>query len=149
MPTFRTARPDDHAWMSSVVDDWWGRPIAAALQRLFLDHFWSTSTVVEDDDGRPIAFLVGFVSPSEPANAYIHFVGVDPNHRASGLGRLLYERFFGTARDAGATTVSAITAPINAASIAFHRRMGFDVSDPIEDYDRPGATMVHFTRHLE
>ena len=83
MLEFRTARPDDHGWISRVVDGWWGRPIAGSLPRLFLDHFWSTSTVVEDG-GRPVAFLVGFLSPSQPGQAYIHFVGVDPEHRSAG-----------------------------------------------------------------
>lgn len=69
--------------MSRVVVDWWGRPIVASLPRLFLDHFWSTSTVV-DDDGRSVAFLVGFLSPSEPGQAYIHFVGIDQRIVAAG-----------------------------------------------------------------
>ncbi len=146
MIEFRTARPDDHGWMSSVVDDWWGRPIVDALPRLFLDHFWSTSTVVEDDV--PVAFLVGFLSPSQPGAAYIHFVGVDPAHRGAGLDRELYERFFAMARELGATEVSAVTSTVNTGSIAFHRSMGFDVSDPIDGYDRPGAVLVHFHRTL-
>jgi len=146
--TVRTARPDDHAWMSRVVDDWWGRPIAASLPRLYLDHFWATSTVVEADDGAPVAFLVGFLSPSEPAMAYIHFVGVDPGHRGEGWGRTLYERFFDLARADGRTEVHAITSPVNTGSIAFHREMGFTVSDPIDGYDRSGVAMVHFTRSL-
>jgi hypothetical protein len=29
-------------------------------------------------------FLIGFMSPSEPDEAYIHFVGVSPGARASG-----------------------------------------------------------------
>ena len=147
MLEFRTARPDDHGWMSRVVDDWWGRPIVGSLPRLFLDHFWSTSTVVEDD-GRPVAFLVGFLSPSQPGKAYIHFVGVDPEHRSAGLGRDLYERFFMMARERGAIEVSAVTSPINTGSIAFHRAMGFDVSDPFDGYDQPGAALVHFHRTL-
>ena len=147
MPEFRTARPDDHGWISRVVDDWWGRPIVAAIPRLFLDHFWSTSTVVEDG-GRPVAFLVGFVSPSQPEQAYIHFVGVDPAHRGAGHGRALYERFFALAGERGASEVSAITSPVNTASIAFHRAMGFDVSDPIDGYDSPGEARVHFHRTL-
>lgn len=146
MLVFRSARPDDHGWMSRVVDDWWGRPIAASLPRLFVDHFWSTSTVVEDDG--PVAFLVGFVSPSQPEQAYIHFVGVDPAHRGAGLGRELYERFFAMARERGAIEVSAVTSPVNTGSIAFHRAMGFDASDPIDDYDRPGAALVKFHRSL-
>ncbi len=35
----RTATPADYDRIIGVVDDWWGRPIAGSLPRLFLDHF--------------------------------------------------------------------------------------------------------------
>jgi ribosomal protein S18 acetylase RimI-like enzyme len=144
---FRTARPVDHAAIVGVVDEWWGRPIADALPRLFLDHFWATSTVAEVD-GSMVGFLVGFLSPSERDEAYIHFVGVHPDHRASGLARRLYERFFAVAVAEGRTRVSAVTSPRNETSIAFHRRMGFEVVGPIEGYNRPGTAHVRFERRL-
>ena len=143
--TVRAARPDDYDRIIAVVDDWWGRPIAGNLSRLFLDHFWSTSEVVEDD-GQLIAFLVGFVSPSQPHVAYIHFVGVHPAHRGGGTACELYHRFFQTAATAGCTEVHAVTGSVNAASIAVHRRMGFTASDPIDGYDGPGTSLVTFTR---
>lgn len=52
------------------------------------------------------------------------------------------------AREQGATEVSAVTSPVNTGSIAFHRAMGFEVSDPIDGYDQPGAALVHFHRAL-
>lgn len=70
---YRTAAPEDHAWIVRVVDAWWERPVARAIPRLFLDHFHRTSFVAEEE-GRP----VGFLSPSSPEQACIHFVGVDP-----------------------------------------------------------------------
>lgn len=148
MLTLRTASPSDYDRLVSVVDAWWGRPIAGSLPRLFLDHFWSTSLVAEHGD-QLAGFLVGFVSPSQPGRAYIHFVGVAPDHRGTGLGRTLYERFFEQARDAGCTSVGAITSHVNAGSIAFHTSMGFDVKGPIDDYDGPGQRMMAFTRALE
>src|SRR5665213_136313 len=60
---YRSARPDDYDGIVAVVDGWWGRPIAGALQRLFLDHFWRTSLIAEGPtgaDGRPA--LAGFPS---------------------------------------------------------------------------------------
>ena len=90
---FRVARPDDYDAIIVLVDGWWGRPIAGALQRVFLDHFFRTSLVAEcpDSDGeaRLVGFLVGFPSPADDTAAYIHFVGVDPNERGAGLGRAL------------------------------------------------------------
>jgi GNAT superfamily N-acetyltransferase len=143
----RSARPDDHRWMIAVVDDWWGRPVATALPRLFLDHFCATSLVAEHA-GRPVAFLIGFMSPSQPDMAYIHLVGVDPDNRNRSLGRSLYERFFALARAAGRTRAEAITTAGNGDSIAFHRRMGFDVSEPIEGYSQPGVAHVRFHRFI-
>jgi ribosomal protein S18 acetylase RimI-like enzyme len=145
--TIRTARPDDHDWIVAVVDEWWGRAVSAGVPRLFLDHFNSTSFVVEVDR-KPVGFLIGFVSPSAPNVAYIHFVGVDPDHRSMSFGRQLYHRFFELARTHGCTQVSAITNAVNEASILFHRRMGFEVSDPMDGYDRPGVAHVRFTRRI-
>jgi L-amino acid N-acyltransferase YncA len=44
--------------------------------------------------------------------------------------------------------VSAITAPQNTGSIAFHTAMGFTVSPPIPDYDGQGSAKVLFRRGL-
>ncbi|HEX6443793.1 MAG TPA: GNAT family N-acetyltransferase [Streptosporangiales bacterium] len=127
--TVRRARPEDHDRIHPVLDDWWGRPIASVLQPLFFDHFFSTSYVAECD-GELAGFLVGFLSPSRPEVAYIHFVGVHPAHRKSGLARDLYGRFFDLARRDGRSEVWAVTSPVNERSIAFHRAMGFTVTGP-------------------
>lgn len=144
----REAAPDDYDRIVAVIDGWWGRPLAGALPRLFLDHFWRTSLVAETSNADLAGFLVGFVSPSKPGHAYIHFVGVAPDTRGSGLGRTLYERFFAIARDAGCHTVGAITSHVNTASSDFHAAMGFAVKGPIDDYDGPGTRMFRFDRAL-
>ncbi|ADP81964.1 GNAT family N-acetyltransferase [Pseudofrankia inefficax] len=143
----REARPDDYDAIAAVTDDWWGRPVRGALSRLFLDHFHRSSRVVEDDSGLA-AFLVAFHSPSRPRVAYIHFVGVRPDRRGTGLARSLYEDFFRSATAHGCREVEAITAPSNAGSIAFHRALGFTVDGPIPDYDGPGKPMMKFRRAL-
>jgi L-amino acid N-acyltransferase YncA len=122
--------------------------MAAALPRLFLDHFHATSLVACSEDGQLAGFLVGIFSPASAEDAYIHFVGVAPGRRGTGLGRTLYERFFALARADGRRRVSAITAPTNAGSIAFHREMGFTVSGPIEAYHGPGKARMRFDREL-
>jgi ribosomal protein S18 acetylase RimI-like enzyme len=143
----RTATPADYDAIAAVTEDWWGRPVRSALPRLFLDHFHATSTVAEAG-GELAGFLVGFLSPSLPDAAYIHFVGVHPGWRGRGLARVLYERFFALAAADGRTVVGAVTAPVNAASIAFHTALGFTVSDPLPGYDGPGDVKVHFERRL-
>jgi ribosomal protein S18 acetylase RimI-like enzyme len=147
LPAARMARPDDYDLIAEVINDWWGRPVRTALPRLFLDHFHRTSLMVDGPDG-PLAFLVGILSPSLPAEAYIHFVGVSPAARQLGLARRLYEEFMTMARADGRRVVKAITAPVNSASIAFHRALGFTVTGPVADYDGPGRDYVVFERAL-
>jgi ribosomal protein S18 acetylase RimI-like enzyme len=153
---FRRPTEADHARVLAVMEQWWGglggeegaRHRASLLPRLFFQHFTTTSTVVEHPDGRLAAFLVGFLSPAQPGTAYVHFVGVDPAVRRSGLGAALYRRFFEHAARAGATTVHAITSPRNTQSIAFHRALGFTVGPVRADYDGPGNDRVCFARPL-
>ena len=145
--TLRAATAADYDSIAAIIDDWWGRPVSHALPRLFLDHFHTTSTIAEAD-GDLAGFLIGFLSPSLPDAAYIHFVGVDPDHRRSGLARVLYERFFELAAADNRTVVRAVTAPVNERSIAFHRALGFTVSDPVPGYDGPGDVKVRFERPL-
>ena len=145
--TLRTATSADYDRIIDVADRWWGRPVQHALPRLFLDHFHATSTVAEAA-GDLAGFLIGFLSPSLPDTAYIHFIGVHPDCRGEGLARQLYERFFALAAADGRTVVHAVTAPVNAASIAFHTALGFTVTGPVSGYDGPGDVKVHFERLL-
>lgn len=146
-PRLRPAEPDDYDRVIAVVDDWWGRPISPSLPRLFLDHFHRTSLVAEDPDGLA-GFLIGFLSPSLPDAAYIHFVGIAPRLRGTGLARRLYHHFFDLAAADGRTRIKAITSPKNHASIAFHTAMGFTVTGPTPDYDGPGTDRIVFHRTL-
>jgi ribosomal protein S18 acetylase RimI-like enzyme len=143
----RPARPADYDAIAAVLDDWWGRPVLGALPRLFLDHFHDSSLVVDGPAG-PQAFLVGILSPSEPDRAYIQFVGVSPATRGHGLARQLYAEFFALARRDGRRLVSAVTAPVNSDSVAFHRAMGFTVTGPVAGYDGPGHDKIYFEREL-
>jgi ribosomal protein S18 acetylase RimI-like enzyme len=146
--TVRFARPADYDPIVATLDNWWGRPVSRSLPRLFLDHFHGTSMVAETSEGSLAGFLVGFLSPSLPDAAYIHFVGVDPRLRGRGLARELYQRFFALAAADGRAVVRAITAPVNSGSIAFHTAMGFKVTGPVPGYDGPSADMMVFERRL-
>ncbi len=144
----RPARPDDFDQIIEVIDDWWGRPASRDLTRLFLDHFHSTSLIASTPELRLAGFVVGFLSPAQPDCAYIHFTGVHPDMRRTGLARDLYERFFDLARKAGRAQVKAITSPMNERSIAFHQAIGFTASDPILNYDGPSLDRVVFRKTL-
>ncbi len=140
--TIRHAEPDDYPRVVAVIDDWWGgRSMAAMLPKLFFIHFRDTSFVAEED-GELAGFLCGFCSQTFEDEAYVHFVGIDPARRGSGLGRELYERFF--AAVAPRSVVRAVTSPLNERSIAFHRAIGFEVEQVVEDYDGQGAARALF-----
>ncbi|MFH8347495.1 GNAT family N-acetyltransferase [Streptomyces sp. NPDC018045] len=145
--TTRAAVPQDFDTVVGVVDEWWGRAASRDLTRVFVNHFHETSLIAERD-GELAGFVIGFLSPSNPREAYIHFTGVAPAWRRGGLGRFLYERFFDMARANGRTVVKAITSPQNDRSIAFHTALGFTPSAPIPDYDGPTLDRVTFRREL-
>jgi pimeloyl-ACP methyl ester carboxylesterase/GNAT superfamily N-acetyltransferase len=146
--TLRHPVETDHARVLAVLSDWWGgRDLSHLLPRLYFQHFNDTSFIVEED-GKLVAFLIGFLSQSQSHTAYIHFVGVNPDYRKHHIGQALYDRFFALARVRGAHEVHAITGTVNTGSQAFHARMGFKVSEPIPDYDGPGDDRVTMKRKL-
>lgn len=148
MVEIRHARPSDYGRVIGVVDVWWGgRRMAPMLPRLFFVHFESTSFIAEED-GELAGFLCGFLSQTNPDEAYVHFVGVDPERRGEGIGRALYERFFDVVRRDGRTVVRAVTAPTNADSVAFHRELGFEVERVAENYDGRGGDRVLLEKRL-
>jgi ribosomal protein S18 acetylase RimI-like enzyme len=144
----RHAKPSDYGRVIGRVNVWWGgRDMAPMLPRLFFLHFEGTSFVAEDDDVLA-AFLCGFLSQTEPEEAYIHFVGVAPEYRGSGLGRTLYERFFDEVRAQGRSVVRCVTSPANETSVAFHDALGFEVDRVATDYDGPGEDRVLLVKRL-
>lgn len=153
--TFRSPTESDYPDVLAALENWWsgaggpagGAQRAALLPRLFFQHFTDTSLVVRDGD-RLAGFLVGFLSQSRPDEAYIHFAGVAPDYQGRGLGARLYGWFFETARGHGRSTVRAITSVSNTGSQAFHRRLGFTVSKPVENYDGRGGARVTFERAI-
>jgi ribosomal protein S18 acetylase RimI-like enzyme len=156
---------DDHPRVLRVLDEWWeglkgpsgSLERQLLLPRLFFQHFTPGSRIVESSDGSILAFLVGFLSQSDPASAYIHFVGVHPAWRRCGLGSSLYREFFSYAAGNGRRRIHAITSPENSRSVAYHTRLGFAVNPggaliagtPVHpDYDGPGRPRVVFTLDL-
>ncbi len=145
----RHAEPADYGRVIGRVNAWWGgRDMAPMLPRLFFVHFEGTSYVVDDDQGQLAAFLIGFLSQADRDEAYVHFVGVAPEHRGEGLGRRLYQRFFEDARSQGRTRVRCVTSPANKGSVAFHEALGFEAERVAHDYDGPGEDRVLFVKTL-
>jgi ribosomal protein S18 acetylase RimI-like enzyme len=145
----RHANPSDYGRVIQHVNAWWGgREMAPMLPKLFFLHFEGTSFVAEDEEGRLVAFLIGFVSQTDAEEAYVHFVGVAPEQRGSGIGRALYERFFAAVGAQGCTCVRCVTSPANEESVAFHESLGFTAESVVADYDGPGEDRVLFVKQL-
>jgi ribosomal protein S18 acetylase RimI-like enzyme len=144
----------------ALVDEWWGgQRIHHLLPRLWFQHFTGTSWVAETADGRLAGFLVGFLSPDSPGEAYVSLMATNPNLRRQGVGRALYEQFFDDVRARGISRVSAVAWPDNRPAVEFHRAVGFSVdagprTRPIHgvpaypDYDGDGDDRVLLTRDL-
>lgn len=153
----RPAEPGDYRVIINAVDEWWGgRQMMQMLPKLFFVHFRSTSFVAEND-GHIVGFVVGFLSQSFGNEGYIHFLGIHPDFRRSGLGRILYGRVFESMMDRGCSLVRCVTSPQNKGSIAFYLRMGFKPEEsqksvdgiPVFDsYDGPGEDRVLFSKAL-
>ena len=158
----RLRRPTeaDHPAIVERVDEWWsGRRMRALLPRLWFQHFCGTSWIAEDRDGTIVGFLVGFVSPDRPEEAYVHMIATNPNRRRRGLGRQLYERFVEDVTGHGVRRIRAITWPGNRVSVDFHRALGFRPEDgpgtvriygvpAYPDYDADGEDRVAFVLEL-
>jgi predicted GNAT superfamily acetyltransferase len=120
-------------------------------------HFYQTSFVAEKE-GEIVGFIIGFLSPAYSDEAYIHFVGIHPNHRNEGIGRLLYKHFFDIVRHKGRSIVHCVTSPVNQRSINFHQRMGFEIVPGdseingvsfVHNYDGPNEDRVLFVNSFE
>jgi ribosomal protein S18 acetylase RimI-like enzyme len=147
--TIRHAHPSDYARVIQHVNAWWGgREMTPMLPKLFFLHFEGTSFVAEREDGTIAGFLIGFLSQTSHDEAYVHFVGVAPDQRESGLGRDLYESFFAAAREHRRTVVRCVTSPSNTESIDFHTALGFVVDRIAPDYDGPGEDRALLVKQL-
>lgn len=120
----------DYDFILQHFDRFW--PGRADLRRImhpiFLYQFGDTAFVIRQE-GDVVAYLLGFVSPQNPPEGYIHMVASREDRKGKGLGSALYRHFESVARARGAVALRAITSPANAGSVAFHRRMGFELVD--------------------
>jgi GNAT superfamily N-acetyltransferase len=129
-----------------VIDHWWGGPIGTFAHPIFFYELGDQALVVEQGP-EMIGFLLGFVVPSPARTGYVHLVGINPDHRRRGVGRLLYEQFTEECRAAGCVRMKAITTPGNEGSIRFHVALGWNVQE-VDDYAGPGRRRIVFTKPL-
>jgi GNAT superfamily N-acetyltransferase len=137
---WRTAEPADAVAVSRALDEWWEQRLNHCVQPQLFEHFGDTTLIVEED-GELVAFLVGWLSQCFPDAAYVHFMGVRGDHRRLGLE--LYRRFAALARKLGRTRILAETGAFNHRSIAFHRAIGMTAEPGDEVID---GVPVHHDR---
>ena len=129
-----------------VIDHWWGGPISTFAHPIFFYELGDMALVVEEN-GTLIGFLLGFLARVPEPVGYVHLVGIHPEHRRKGVGRLLYSKFTTAAADAGCTRLKAITTTGNEGSLRFHLAQGWQAQE-IDDYAGPGRKRIVFTKEL-
>ena len=137
----------DFDYIVAVLDRWWGGPSVERAHPIFFYELGKHALIAETDEGDLVGFLLGFVAPTDPATAYIHLVGIHPDHRRQGVGKLLYQEFISRCQKAGAARMKAIAAPGNDGSVRFHEALGFRASEE-QDYAGRDRTRVVFTKAL-
>ncbi len=166
--SIRHPRDEDYHRVAEALGAWWDLPELqtpihrgyrlGAVPRFYFRHFSSSCFVAETDGQRDLAgFLVGFQSPDHPAEAYIHFVGVNPKARRQGLAARLYKAFMQAMQARGVDIFRCLTDLDNIPSQGFHAAQGFKtetgeaVRDGVRyhpDYDGPGLHRVVFVRRI-
>ncbi len=129
-----------------VIDRWWGGPISTFAHPIFFYELGDNALIVEHD-GAMIGFLLGFVIFKPHKVGYVHLVGIHPDFRRQGVGRLLYDSFTERCRVLSCARMKAITTAGNDGSLAFHEAMGWN-ADEIEDYAGASRKRVVFTKEL-
>ena len=124
---------------------WGERDLRFLHQRVFVQEFGDTCLTARDAGNRIAGYLIGFTTPRRVG--YIHAVAVRDEARGTGCGQALYQAFAAIATAHGAEQLKAITTVTNDGSIAFHRRLGFDVRQ-VDDYSGPGVPRMVMTRPL-
>ncbi len=145
METRKITKSDfDH--IVDVIDRWWGGPMANFAHPMFFHELGDNALIVEEER-RLIGFLLGFVVFGSPKTGYVHLVGIHPDFRRKGVGRLLYETFTERCRDLGCERMKAITTAGNEGSIKFHHALGWQSSE-VEDYAGTNRRRVVFAKEF-
>ena len=82
----------DYDHIVQIIDRWWGGPTTALAHPMFFYELGAMARVVEHD-GILVGFLLGFVAPGPPKTGYVHLVGIHPDYRRRGVGKVLYQTF--------------------------------------------------------
>jgi GNAT superfamily N-acetyltransferase len=135
----------DYDQIVHVIDRWWGGPTSALAHPMFFYELGRLARVVESD-GLLVGFLLGFRCP-ETMVGYVHLVGIHPEYRRRGVGKILYAAFEDDCARDGCERLKAITTLGNEGSVRFHLALGWAKAE-VEDYAGPGRLRIVFTKDL-
>jgi GNAT superfamily N-acetyltransferase len=137
----------DYQHIVQVIDRWWGGPTTALAHPVYFYELGALARVVEHD-GIMVGFLFGFVVPGPPKTGYVHLVGIHPDYRRRGVGKVLYQAFEEESRALGCRRLKAIAHVGNEGSVLFHEALGWTAVE-VEDYAGPARPRMVFTKSLE
>jgi ribosomal protein S18 acetylase RimI-like enzyme len=145
----------DYNQILDELSEFWDGRDTRHLHHPFLIHEFGNSAFVIRDRRRIDAYLLGFVSQTEPVG-YVHAIAARASARRRHLARHLFDHFVEFARRHGCGHVKAITTPSNAGSIAFHKSLGMELlGEPntdglptVPDYAGRGAARVVFWKSI-
>lgn len=127
-----------------------------SIYHMFTKFFRNTSFIVKDSAEKGVlGFLLGFISPVDPNNAYIHILCVKPGFGKENIATHLLQSFFEVLRDKGCRKVYLLTKPRNKVAVSFYKTLGFkeyendktiaiDGLNIIRNYNGPGEHRVVF-----
>jgi ribosomal protein S18 acetylase RimI-like enzyme len=136
----------DYDQVVQIIDRWSGGPTSSLVHPFLFYELGRLAQVVERES-QLVGFLFGFLSQTEDPVGYVHLVGVHPDFRRRGIGRLLYSKFEADSRVHGCRALKAMTAPGNESATAFHKALGF-AAELFEGYAGPGRPRVVFSKSI-
>lgn len=153
----RRIAKEDFDRIVEVIDHWWGGPISTFAHPIFFYELGKHALVVQQGP-EMIGFLLGFIAAGPTGTSgtseahgsqcgYVHLVGIHPDYRLRGVGRLLYDRFTDECRESHCLRMKAITTPGNEGSIRFHLALGWNLQE-VDDYAGPGRRRIVFSKSL-
>ncbi len=146
---------EDYNQILEELPEFWDGRDTRHLHHPFLIHEFGNSAFVIRDGPQVVAYLLGFVSQTEPVG-YVHVIAVRASARRQHLGQALFGYFVQFSRRHGCRHVKAITTPTNLGSIAFHESLGMQlIGEPnadgipiVPDYSGRGAPRVIFWKTI-
>lgn len=125
----RHFQPGDEAGLGKVYEvSELGNSTAEAVRRSILGHscFCPERVFIVEHEGNVVGTAAAWLEPQEPDVAYLHMVGVLPEHRGKRLGKLLTVAAMAYSRDEGFDVQRLVTDDFRDGAIRLYLDLGYD-----------------------